>query len=126
MGYDYHVRTAPRDELVAELRQLGDDRGSQGKLERRDEAYQAAARLEAGGDAVDFNRVLYAVDEDRGRWSAFVGTRDEVERELREGAVGFLHLGSPDTAAQAQYALERVERGEEMVRVGSLVYAVRV
>lgn len=126
MGYDYHVRTAPREELVAELRQLGDDRGSQGKLERRDEAYQAAARLEDGGDAVDFNRVLYAVGDEGGRWSAFVGTRDEVERELRDGAVGFLHLGSPDTAAQARDALERLAAGDEMVRVGSLVYAVRV
>jgi len=104
MGYDYHVRTGPREELIAELRQLGDDRGSQGKLERRDEAYHAASQLESGGEAADFNRVLYTVGEERGRWSAFVGTKDEVERELREGAVGFLHLGSPDTAAQAKAA----------------------
>lgn len=123
---DYAVRSGDRAELVATLEQVERDRGGRGprEQERADEARRAADLLRGGADEVYFERVIYVVGGSD-RYSVTAGSRDEVEAELRDGAVGFLHLGSPETAGQARDALERVAAGAEVVRVGHMVYVVR-
>jgi hypothetical protein len=122
---DYAVRSGDRETLIETLDQFAQDRGGRGKSERADDARRAAQALRDGADGAHFERIIYVPGEND-RYSVISGTRDEVEAQLRDSDVGFLHLGSPETAAEARAALERVAAGAEVVRVGHLLYAVRV
>jgi hypothetical protein len=124
MGFDYHARTGDRDDLVATLRQLAADRGERDG-ERAAEAQHAADALEGGADGVYFDRVLYVVGPSD-RYSVIGGSRGEIEEQLTEWLDDAAHQGRPGLATQAHRALERVREGVEVVRVGHLVYVVRV
>lgn len=123
---DYAVRTAPREQLVAELRQAAADRTTHGKLERAAEATRAADALEriGGGDCAHFERVLYQVADERDRASVIRKPLDELIDELDEAGAGWAHDGKVELAKEAARALAGLESGATQVRVGHLVYEV--
>lgn len=119
-----HTRIGPAERLAAELEDFATDRDSHGKHERATAARAAAVQLLAG-HGVLFERVYYAPSVDLDRYSARVGTRDEVIAELHDASDGFAHLGKDTLAFKARAAAAMILAGTSRhVRVGHLAWRV--
>jgi hypothetical protein len=123
---DYAVRTGPLADLTADLRRFAADRAAHGKTERAQEAEAAATLLEQDAVAY-FERVIYAVDDEGAAddYAVVAGSRADLERQLDEAGLGWVHQGETGLARQAARALAAVRGGAGVARVGHIVYEVR-
>lgn len=119
----YSVRTAPREQLIAELEQEADDRERVGKHERAALAREAAARLADGEEVVYYNRSYFEVGEAK-RHGVMRRTRADLIAELNSASEGWAHNGKPRLAFDAAAAASAVLAGAERAEVGHLVYEV--
>ena len=53
------------------------------------------------------------------------GPRDDVVHDLRDAADGWLAMGRPDLAKQAQQAADAISAGAQSADVGHVTYIVR-
>lgn len=118
-----HTRTAPREQLIAELEEFADHREAQGKHERASGARAAAAELAAGADQVTFERAVHVVGAP-GHGSVVRMPRAELIAEVKEAALGWAHNGKRGLTSEAVCAVEELESGAERAYVGHLVYEV--
>lgn len=119
-----HFRVAPCDVLIRELEEFAADRESHGKLERAAAARAAAAKLAAGAPRVFVERTWRVIGDEHDRYSAYVGSREQVVAELHDASEGWSRFGKMPLAMDARAAAGRVLAGEKRVQVGHLVYEV--
>lgn len=119
----YSVRTAPREQLIAELEESAVDRERVGKHERAALARAAAAKLADGEEVVFYNRCYFEVGETR-RHGVMRRTRAHLIAELHDASTGWAHHGKDLLAFEARAAAGRIAAGADRVEVGHLVYEV--
>jgi hypothetical protein len=122
--HSHSLRTAPREQLIAELHEFADDRESHGKHDRARGARAAATSLREGADEIPFEDTVYRVSTDTTRQDVRRGARDELLAEAREAHAGWTHLGKRHLAILAWTAVEELEQGATRVQIGHIVYEV--
>jgi hypothetical protein len=109
-----------RDVLVRELEEFAADRETHGKEVRARQARTAADELKNGAEKVFFERVYYVVGDEPDRYTAYTGSREQIEGELQ----GYAGHASERKLPEISSALARLAGGAQRVRIGHLVYEV--
>lgn len=119
----HSVRSASLQTLADELEAFARDRDSHGKHDRARGAREAVAALSAGAPSTTFESVTYMIGEPD-RFTAWLGTRDEIVAELHDASTGWAHHGKDELAFAARAAAGKITAGETMARVGHIEYRV--